>query len=513
LRENTFIYIAGDTMNIPKYTYNKFTSWGSGTIPTIDYLETFLNNNPFNLNALPPKISQIITSLMMSQRVDQAAAIHAILSHGAAALSIRHKVKCHHGKVAPIALYSLLVEDSGKGKSPAHDKFVLYARDVENEHANRIKALNADIARGNKIINVKMKHLTKKIGENYGAGVETGILEQKLQDLEAGLLMLIRSREIVSQNPSLPYTINALVKNEGFGHLYFDEVITFNTFPTEASIGELNTIWSGNPISRDRLNQPRVDLVNPRMAMTVLAQAEMLGMMNERRSEQMRKAGLWARFFVVIGDGIYSPDAECNGDEILDMFISMIGDELRAGVDFSGRCNILRFSDDARNALGAFITAINNESTINNLGRLRRIADYTSKAGEHIARFAATIHFIEYGLSDDQINVATAISAMNVFLWSCVSFYRVIELQRGLDDIEKCGVKVLDYFNHRPDQNIKRSELAKFGPNCIRGNAHVRNLVLKYLLDKDDICKQFDGGYTLSKGANRHTPGVSFRTG
>jgi hypothetical protein len=466
--------------------FTLYTKWDSALIPKIPYMNSAQENNPIDNEVLPPRMRNLVFSLMRKKSVDTAAAVHAIMSHGSAAASIKHQVLCHHGKISPIAIYSMLVKESGKGKSPAHDEFVMRARQAEKNLEAIVNEQNRTSKISNKVLEIKSKAMTKMLRIKYENGQDTSNEESALEKLDADFKPWKKTRELVTQNPSLPYLMTSLIDNDGFGHAFFDEIVTFNAFPTQHTIGELNTIWSGNQTGRGRKNQPKSIIMRPRMTMTVLAQPEMLDLMDKKCNLHMRASGLWARFLIVMGDNmkITDPGAASNVD--IDDFNEELQRYYDANITFTGDCTVVTFTEDAKLLMVAFIKEIEKQS--GGLGKLSEIKDYTSKSGEHIARMAATINFVEYGESSRVIGVSTVIAAMNLFVWSCIGFYRVIELGRGPTEIETCAQKVLDYikFKHRTSR-VTRTELAKFGPSCVRIDSAKRNLVIKYLVDRGDV--------------------------
>lgn len=428
------------------------------------------NNMPFRL------LQSVINETQNNTQAPLELVLLSALSAAAMVIQGLADVEQPMGRVTPLSLMVLAQAVSGERKSTVDGIHTRPIRVFEEKRQRKHKKHLAEWGECLQVWELKRrvleKAVQKRIAKDQPAYAEEEALKEHLrakpprppqfkmlyEDTTAAALFLGMHRDF-------PYA--GLVSSEGGAILNSP---AFNDLPKQ------NALWSGDPVSVDRVSAPSYRLDDARLTVSIMAQPSALKAYIDQRGEEARGSGLWARFLMCTPATTQGTRFVSNGTmswEHCERFGKRLTELLQKVVDAwelgKEERDVIRFSPEASALWFQYYNIV--ERNICPGGRYEGAGDHASKLAENAGRLAAIIHVLEGyegAISKETLDWAIAICdcASQDFLGVFIP-----------PPLEMRDAQLLDEYLNRFRMNgykqISKSHVRRYGPNALRNAARL----------------------------------------
>jgi len=392
------------------------------------------------------------------------------------------------GGITSLSMYGLIIAFSGERKSSLINFFYMLLREaekeVEKEYQEELKLWN----RKYQIWKMKRTVVTKNLRETVQAQLTAELSEtdydesqiQRAQDLVDAHLVAEPFKPQKTQMLHEDITYQALLQAANENSKYLCVVAdegtqTLNGLITPG-ISALNSAWSGVQLITGRKTSESFTIHDPRFSMLISIQPGPFEDYRERKSDQAKESGLWARALVCgpytnIGYRDNSSDTSLAPPEEyhrrLKKLITKCMKKAKNNMDDRA---LLRFDDTAKELYRFIDREI--EFNMQPGGLFENAKDHASKLMENIARVAANLHIVNK--CDGDISWNTLNTAIHI----CIFYSK----------------EYLAIFDSRP-QHIIDAELlySWISEQAVNFNSNVfpRRWIMQYCPSKTRKAKRF----------------------
>ena len=350
----------------------------------------------------------------------------------------RYDVLLPYGVTRPTSLATLIVAESGEGKSVVYEKVMNSIQAVQREQRRRHDQSMAGRRTPRKETKGgKATEERKAFQEHCEACPEPPREFQLLyKDTTPEGLFLSLSRAI----PTAALTT--------------DEAEVFFKSSMSSARGHINTLWDGRDTVVMRASKDNMVLEDVRLMLLLMSQPGVLNAYVTQQGQQARDSGMLARFIVcappsIRGQRVRYQHSQQNWDiwsEADDRLHKLARDNLILTTAPRTERTILTFSELA--AAHWMEVANEIESQMASSGRFQACPDHASKLAENIARVAALIHVFEGregAITTDTVMAATALCShyseyfQQVFLPASQEVQDAQLLSAWFNELRQCG--------------------------------------------------------------------------
>lgn len=434
----------------------------------------------FHLQIMQPAVNEAIRNLKSPYRLVQFGA----LSVACLACQPLINVRLPRGHVVPTSLFTLLVANSGEGKTAAESVFKRgVCRFEEEQRVTHVKA---------------MREYNEKLGlwdvvrQALSTGVRRAISDGgDIGAAEEALLMHMRAKPIRPKLVRVCYEdvtpeawLVGLAENFPAAALFSSEASSILNGRAFADLEKLNQAWSGGALSSDRKTQRSVYLDWCRLMLALMIQPEPLTRYLEGKGQKAKALGFWARALVcepgstqgsrMVHDGTQSWE-HC--DRFADRVYALLTKAADQVSKEGYQPEVLEFSSEA----SAHWFALHNriEGQIRQGDLYEGAGDHASKLADNIARVAAVLHCFE-GF-EGSISLETLSIAETLCEDASMDYLRIfVPPPREFQDAKDLN----EWFDRYRDQgavSMSRNFARKNCPNALRseGRFYIALEVLK----------------------------------
>lgn len=438
-------------------------------------LVTQFSPDSYPVDAFPIVVRNAITELATNIQAPLPLIGSSCLATMSAAVQGSAKIKLPHGgEPRPLALYLLVVAESGERKSTV-DKLVskpLMVRDqiLEAQFTEEMRKFQHEYEAWYAVKNAYVKRLTAAKIQN----LPTEEWEELLERHREAEPNKPKNRRLIRQDLSERALLDAM---EGKG-------VSLVVMSAEGDIvlrspllqknGVLNGGWGGEAIAFDRAKGVSFSARDTRMTVSLMAQPSAVREYLNRRGEMARGTGFFSRFlmsFPISTQGYRQTSLITPSWGCLDEFHRQINYLIEAQVaNHYDDCDlILELDDDARMSWLYFIDNI--ELNLRPGQFLSDIRDFGSKAGEIAARLAGVFHLFsgQTGkISNDTMQRAIKLVEYHILEFKKLfsSEYQIPEWEVGAEQLKRYLHRV--YFSQGLSF-VERNHIYRYGPIRDRG--------------------------------------------
>ena len=237
------------------------------------------------------------------------------------------------------------------------------------------------------------------------------------------------------------------------------------------SLPVLNSLWSGAVCSIERSSTGSMEIVDGRLTISVSVQPGVMRDFIERKGDEARDIGFWARaviFSPISTQGTRFEYGVKPGHDAMGRFNERIKELLRLS-ESDDTQGVLRHVINFEESLEPYWLAICNaiEREINQGGRFEHMKDHASKLADNIARIAALISCLEYGVGQP-IGREPLDAAISICMYCSDNFSRIFNaLPQPVQDAEIL-LAWLGRFSLNGIRYHKKNRIMQYGPSCVR---------------------------------------------
>ncbi|MBJ9596416.1 DUF3987 domain-containing protein [Citrobacter werkmanii] len=252
----------------------------------------------------------------------------------------------------------------------------------------------------------------------------------------------------------------------------------------------INKMWDGGKFTVDRKNEPEATIHDARMTLSLMVQPEVFTAYLERRGEQAKGVGFFARSLICLPtstQGTRLIETPVISREHLPIFHRRLMDIATESLTHNeqGREG-LTFSPDAEKLWINFHNYI--ESKTGSGGGLANVRDYASKVSENVARVAALLH--HFGSIENSISAETVNAAIYVINWYGNQYIDLFvqpdEYQSFETDLNDLLAWIQGQCRQSPGYTIRKNRILQLGPNRLRNKERVDELI-SVLIEREKI--------------------------
>lgn len=342
-------------------------------------------------------------SMQLSQncQVQPDMTILTLLAGVSAVAQGRYDVLLPYGVTRPTSLATLIVAESGEGKSVVYEKVMNSIQAVQREQRRRHDQSMA----------------ARRPPRKEAKGGKT-VEERKGQEHCEECPEPLREFQLLYKDTTPEGLFLSLSRAIPTAALTTDEAEVFFKSSMSSARGHINTLWDGRDTVVMRASKDNMVLEDVRLMLLLMSQPGVLKAYVTQQGQQARDSGMLARFIVcappsIRGQRVRYQHSQQNWDiwsEADDRLHQLARENLILTSAPRTERTILTFSELA--AAHWMDVANEIESQMAPSGRFQACPDHASKLAENIARVAALIHVFEGGegtITTDTVMAATAL--------------------------------------------------------------------------------------------------------
>lgn len=345
------------------------------------------------------------------------------------------------GGKTSLSFYGLLIAFSGERKSSMINFFYKLLREAEIEVEKEYQTELALWKRKHQIWKMKRTVFTNLLRESVQAELAAELDEtdydddqiRKAQDLVDAHLIAEPAKpkktQLLHEDITYPALLQAAHENSKYLCVLADEgTRTLNGLVTPG-ISALNSAWNGVQLITGRKTSESFTTNDPRFSILISVQPGPFDDYRERKSDQAKESGLWARAFVcgpysTIGYRDNSLQICSEPPERFEKRLrKLIKKCMKKAKGDSNDRNLIFFDDAAKGLFNAISSEI--ELNMRPGGLYENAKDHASKLMENIARIAANLHIINK--CDGDISWKTLNTAVHICMFFSKEYLSVFD--------------------------------------------------------------------------------------
>lgn len=400
------------------------------------------------------------------------------------------------GQISPLSLMIKVIAGSGERKSTTLRAFsseiILYQEKLQEEytiHVNKYEMEQGLWLEKRKAILSKYRKLvaTGDDGESMKDmlakhEVKKPIPPRKLTFLQEDVTSqaLFRSMsEGLSSVGWISSEASGILKGEAFGN--FDK---------------LNSVWSGDGVSVDRVSSESYRLPDARLTVSLMIQPVSFEAFSTNKGGEARGSGMWSRFLVCSPDSTQGSrfcDGQTQQWDACNRFSKRAVELVTKYIENSAVDGFKRSEIRLSNLAAVKWVAVYNEIETEILegGRYDWAPDHASKLADNMLRLAAVFHMFE-GHSGE-ISCRTMGAAIDLGFWFSRQFRNVFDVNSQLEkDSNELKRWLFARRDERGDRRFEKIYIRRYCPNKLRDKERLDMVLDKLRVDR--VVKLIDEG-------------------
>ncbi|MEO3953110.1 YfjI family protein [Chromobacterium piscinae] len=430
-------------------------------------MKTHFEQNRFPIEALPRSMRAAVLEIHQETQISPAMvatfaiAVASEAVHGAAVL------RTHNGQLNLLSNWTLVLAESGSGKSPAMQKLrqpiLQFEAKKYQQHQEQLKQYHASY------------EYWKLIKKELAAQVKNNVRdEENPSSSQAKFTAHILNEPTQPRLIKLSYPdttiqafFNGLFENWPSAALVSDEASAFFNGAMASNLAQLNQRWELGPLSIDRRsNAKQIYVEDPRVMLNLAIQPDPFEKYLKRTGNEARDLGFLARLLICYADGSepcysfnpdhYLPDAVHHFQARVHELLSQMD---KQSENKTGAVEI-RFSDETDFFSEGKAALIRDGYQLGN--ELSQVKDYGAKLHRHFIRLAGVLEYFETGKIEVSLN--TAESAFKIACWYTWEYMRLFKQPNEMDCITSDTFTISTWLRKQNSRFIRKNDLRKLGP-------------------------------------------------
>lgn len=451
---------------------------------------------------LPLELSQLAYAVFNKVQSPPSIIVTSILSTLSSAIQGYVDVEPLYGGVQPVALYTLVIAESGERKTSTDRLIMKPLHEHEQYILKQMQDLQVEKEVEALVWKAKIKQvsglLVKAIQEGHSSEVE--ILQRQLTALKQQGEPKVKTYRSILNDATSAALFRALAGEEKSITLHSSDAGNLLTRANMDFIANANQLWDGEDVVISRVVAGESEIKSARLTLSLMLQPAVLSRIFKKKDDVLRLSGYFARMLVTQPHSTqgerFSAGASSSDEGYIDKFHQVVKALLKeAGYYQASKERItLTLSPAARNELLRLQNWV--EIELRESGSLFDVREAGSKIVNNATRIAALLHvYANRGVALTEIGVEEAYLACYLAS-SYLSEYRRIFGEKPLwEEAEEYGLVLyrwLDRHLQRGDR-FAVAELLQYGPNSLRTKAkrdlalmdlEARGHILHYKSDK-----------------------------
>ena len=387
------------------------------------------------------------------------------------------------GGKTSLSFYGLLVAFSGERKSSMINFFYKLIRQAGIEAEKEYQEEHALWKRKHQIWKMKRTVFTNRLRETVQAELAAELSEtdydddqiRKVQDLVDAHLIAEQEKpkktQLLHEDITYPALLQAAHENSKYLCVLADEGTRALNGLVTPGISTLNSAWNGVQLITGRKTSESFTVNDPRFSILISVQPGPFDDYRDRKSDQAKESGLWARAFVcgpytTIGfrnDSlpIYS-EPPVQFEKRLRKLIKKCVKTARG--DNSDR-KLIGFDDAAKELFNAFSFEV--ELNMQPGGLYENAKDHASKLMENISRIAANLHIINK--CDGDISWKTLNTAIHICVFFSKEYLNIFDSRpQHIIDAELLYTWIMEQAQHFNSNVLPKRWVMQYCPSKVR---------------------------------------------
>lgn len=439
---------------------------------------TVYNSDNFPIDALPPLLRDAVLDLHAVIKAPIPIAVASVLAALSLVVSGCHRVKRFNGIVTGLALYILIIAESGERKSSSDNMAILPLLEFDEQLLARWREALAEYQAAMTIWATERNGAKAALKRAIAAGSDCEMQRQRLMEVlgrqpvepvRRTLILRDITPDALMQRLSVQPTISVFSSEGGA----LCSARTFN------NLGLFNIIWESGTMSVDRKSQAPLVVKDPNLTLSVMIQEGPLKQFSENKGAQARNSGFMARCLVSQPTSTQGQRFEYSASEIqtegLARFHARIRELLEVGFgaehDPNAAKRLLQFDYAAKECAREYSNLI--EMNLQPQAHLADVRDAASKIADNMARLAGLFHLCN-DIQSDVIPYATVKQACAVSDWYLGGFKRVFGEQNLVPVWQQDAEVLRNYlFDMAMRQNcwqFRHNDVRQYAPYRLRNS-------------------------------------------
>lgn len=436
-------------------------------------MNTLSNIKPFPVPALPDILRDAVYEVQRNIQAPLPLIVASALSACSLACQHAFNVKRPTGQESPVSLFFLTMAESGERKSTVDNLFTGPIRNYQEREAEKYRLAISEYKPAFQAWEAEYKGIKAMIEKLSGKGESTESHKQRLIEVAAKEPVKPRLIKLLYDDTTPEALKFGLYENSQSIALWSDEAGSIFNGRGLSELALLNKLWDGGAITVDRRSSESFTIRDARMTIALMVQEPVLKQYLERKGEEARGIGFFARVLVAAPastQGTRFIQYAQTSWQYLPVFQERLASILEQGSQFSGSsaeriCLTLSVDAQAR-----WLEAYNHiESYLPPGGYLSDVKDFAAKLADNIARLAALFHWVDG--HQGEISLDAVSRAIDIMYWYADEFVRLFAADHVPEDVrdaEMLSDWLVKLYQVRGWICIKKNYIRQYGPNSLR---------------------------------------------
>ena len=400
------------------------------------------------------------------------------------------------GQLYPLSLMIKLIAGSGERKSTtlrafSHDIF-LYQKKLQEEYAIRLNQYELEHGlwlEKRKAILSKYRKLVIVGGD--GGSMKDMLVEHEVKKPTPPRKMILLQEDVTSQ--ALFRSMSEGLSSVGWISSEASGILKGEAF---GNFDKLNSVWSGDGISVDRVSSESYRIPDARLTVSLMIQPVSFEAFSTDKGGEARGSGMWSRFLVCCPESTQGSrfcDGQTQQWDACNRFskraVELVSKYIENSANEGFKRSEIRLS---KLAAAKWVAVFNEiETEILEGGRYDWAPDHASKLADNMLRLAAAFHMFE-GYSGE-ISCRTMSAAIDLGFWFSRQFRKVFDVNSQLEkDSNDLKRWLFARSDERGERRFEKIYVRRYCPNKLRNKER-----LDMVLDKlraDRVLKLIDEG-------------------
>ncbi|POZ61416.1 YfjI family protein [Chromobacterium alticapitis] len=430
-------------------------------------MKTHSQQSRFPIEALPRSMRAAVLEIHKETQISPAMVATFAIAAASEAVHGTAVLRMHNGQLNLLSNWTLVLAESGSGKSPTIQKLRQPILQFETENYRQYQEKLKQYQASHESWKVIKGELANKVKKNIRDEDDPTSSQAELTAHILNEPVRPRLIKLSYSDTTIQAFFNGLFENWPSAALVSDEASAFFNGTMASSLAQLNQRWELSPLSIDRRsNVEQIYVEDPRVMLNLAIQPDPFEKYLKRTGNEARDLGFLARLLICYADGSepyysfnpdhYLPDAVHHFHVRIHELLTQINMPSKKN---NGKVEI-RLSDEADFFSEGKAALIRENCQLGN--ELSQVKDYGAKLHRHFIRLAGVFEYFDTG--EMEVSLNTAENAFKVACWYTREYMRLFKQPNNMDSITSDTFTVSTWLRKRNNRFIRKNDLRKFGP-------------------------------------------------
>jgi hypothetical protein len=435
---------------------------------------------------MPSSLGKVMDELADNTRAPEGMLLSNILAALSLALQDKINVIDLSGKPSPISLNFIIIAESGERKTTVFKEVFKPFFDEEERWMREYEIEMSDYMRKMEVWRINLKEIKTRLVAAGRRGDDKKVINDELESHLKAEPVKPKERSMIVQNISVGALMKFLSEKGGSAGLVSDEGgVIFNSKALD-DLSVLNSIWSGDPVYFNRIDDDRSFALSKKSRLTtlIMVQPKTFQKFMETKGQRARDNGYFARSLILRVQSNQGKRTIGKYDKKSTRFTKLFNRSVSELLKYYPE-TIMYMSEEARSNLIDYYNSNEEMQDVN--GKLYCFRDYASRMHEMVLRIAAIYQVIED--RGDKIDGRSISMAINTMAHYANDFFDIFQGEHSFTNEDLIGLHQWIQLKEKDTgakQGIEKSLILNFGPGKMRVK-DVRDSALKMLADANMV--------------------------